>query len=111
MVTRVAGRPTRLTNSEPAVPVRRDRWSHRLRREYGDPRGASIAAFLGAVGMASGYIASTAVGAAALTGVVTFVVAYVVRLLVATALAPSAETNPGETSTAGQATTALRSGS
>ena len=108
LVTRVADAPTRRENNEP-TPVRRGPWSGRLRREFGDPWGVSIAIFFGAVGMASGYVASTAVGAAALTGVVTFVVVYVVRLLVAAALVTSTEPDPGEASTADKATL-LRSG-
>ncbi|MFI2652325.1 serine/threonine-protein kinase [Micromonospora fulviviridis] len=108
-VTRVTGAPAPRENREPTAPVRRGPWSGRLRRELGDPWGVSIAIFLGAVGIASGYVASAAVDAAALTGVVTFVVVYVVRLLVAAALAPSTGPDPGEASTPDQTTTVLRS--
>ncbi|WP_320067004.1 serine/threonine protein kinase [Micromonospora sp. RTGN7] len=64
----------------------RDTWSRRLRQQYADAWGISAAIFLGAVGAAAGYVASTAVGTAAGVGAVTFAVVYGVRLLVATAL-------------------------
>ncbi|MGC4805867.1 protein kinase domain-containing protein [Micromonospora sp. DT233] len=64
----------------------RDTWSARLRRQWADAWGISTAIFLGAVGAATGYVASTAVGTAAGIGAVTFVVVYGVRLLVASAL-------------------------
>ncbi|MFC8850584.1 MULTISPECIES: protein kinase [unclassified Micromonospora] len=70
--------------------ARPERWSRRLRREYADPWGISTAIFLGAVGAAVGYVASTAVPTAAGVGAVTFAVVYGVRLLVATALPPAA---------------------
>ncbi|MEH0842354.1 protein kinase [Micromonospora sp. CPCC 205711] len=66
-------------------------WTSRLRRQYADPWGTSVAIFLGAVGAAAGYVASTAVATAAAVGVVTFVVVYGVRLLVATTLTPMVE--------------------
>jgi serine/threonine protein kinase len=75
--------PTR-AGEEPGTA--RDTWPRRLRREYADPWGVSAAIFLGAVGGAAGYVASTAVGTAAAVGAVTFVVVYGVRLVVATAL-------------------------
>ncbi|MFD2765856.1 serine/threonine-protein kinase [Micromonospora eburnea] len=62
-------------------------WGWRLRRESVDAGGISIAIFLGSVGAAAGYVASSAVGKAAAAGAATFVVVYVVRLLVAAALA------------------------
>ncbi|MEU8261705.1 serine/threonine-protein kinase [Micromonospora sp. NPDC048999] len=62
-------------------------WGRRLRRESVDAWGISIAIFLGFVGAAAGYVASTEVGAAVAAGAATFVVVYVVRLLVAAALA------------------------
>ncbi|MEU7753018.1 protein kinase [Micromonospora sp. NPDC049171] len=58
----------------------------RLRREAPDAWGISTALFLGSVGAAAGYVASSAVGPAAAVGAVAFVVVYLVRLLVATAL-------------------------
>ncbi|OON28662.1 MULTISPECIES: serine/threonine-protein kinase [unclassified Micromonospora] len=70
--------------------VRPERWPRRLRREATDAWGVSTAIFLGAVGAAVGYVASTAVGTAAGVGAVTFVVVYGVRLLLATALPPAA---------------------
>ncbi|MFF3854852.1 protein kinase [Micromonospora sp. NPDC002575] len=70
--------------------ARPERWPRRLRRESTDAWGVSTAIFLGAVGAAVGYVASTAVGTAAGVGAATFVVVYGVRLLVATALPPAA---------------------
>ncbi|MFG1891384.1 protein kinase [Micromonospora sp. NPDC049051] len=61
-------------------------WGRRLRRESVDAGGVSIAIFLGSVGAAAGYVASSAVDVAAATGAIAFVVVYVVRLLVAAAL-------------------------
>ncbi|MFG1917548.1 protein kinase [Micromonospora sp. NPDC048898] len=58
----------------------------RLRREAPDAWGISTALFLGSVGAAAGYVASSEVGPAAAVGAVAFVVVYLVRLLVATAL-------------------------
>ncbi|MFG2051423.1 protein kinase [Micromonospora sp. NPDC048935] len=58
----------------------------RLRREAPDAWGISTALFLGSVGAAAGYVASSAVVPAAAVGAVAFVVVYLVRLLVATAL-------------------------
>ncbi|MEH0974816.1 protein kinase [Micromonospora sp. CPCC 205546] len=69
----------------PSEP-RDDGWGRRLRREAVDAGGISTAIFLGSVGAAAGYVASSAVDAAAATGASTFVVVYTVRLLVATAL-------------------------
>ncbi|MEK8104147.1 hypothetical protein NKG94_01605 [Micromonospora sp. M12] len=60
--------------------------SRRLRSEAGDAWGISTALFLGSAGAAAGYVASSAVGPAAASGAVTFVVVYLVRLLVATAV-------------------------
>ncbi|MGW0436581.1 protein kinase domain-containing protein [Micromonospora sp. NPDC003197] len=76
-------------------PVRRNTWSRRLRREYADGWGISTAIFLGMVGTAAGYAASVEVGTAAIAGVVTFVVVYGVRVLVATALGDRPEADPG----------------
>ncbi|WP_157547916.1 serine/threonine-protein kinase [Micromonospora sp. ATCC 39149] len=64
----------------------REGWSRRLRREYADAWGISTAIFLGAVGGAVGYVASTAVDTAVGVAAVTFVVVYGVRLVAATAL-------------------------
>ncbi|RLK25976.1 serine/threonine protein kinase [Micromonospora sp. M71_S20] len=61
-------------------------WGRRLRRESTDAWGISTAIFLGSVGAAAGYVASSTVDAAAAAGATTFVVVYAVRLLVATAL-------------------------
>ncbi|MGC4878982.1 serine/threonine-protein kinase [Micromonospora sp. DT43] len=58
----------------------------RLRGEALDAWGISTALFLGSAGAAAGYVASSAVGPAAASGAVTFVVVYLVRLLVATAV-------------------------
>ncbi|CCH19675.1 serine/threonine-protein kinase [Micromonospora lupini] len=58
----------------------------RLRGEALDAWGISTALFLGSAGSAAGYVASSAVGPAAAAGAVTFVVVYLVRLLVATAV-------------------------
>ncbi|MEV0806742.1 serine/threonine-protein kinase [Micromonospora sp. NPDC050200] len=74
-----------------AGPARPDGWARRLRRQYADPWGVSTAIFLGSVGAAAGYVASTAVGTATAVGAVTFVVVYGVRLLVAAALTTAAE--------------------
>ncbi|WFE93906.1 serine/threonine-protein kinase [Micromonospora sp. WMMD987] len=68
----------------------RDSFGRRLRRQWADPWGVSTAIFLGALGTAAGYVATTAVGTAAAVGSVTLVVVYGVRLLVAAALPPSA---------------------
>ncbi|MEV4827566.1 serine/threonine-protein kinase [Micromonospora sp. NPDC049257] len=84
--------PTRTTTDRPAPvtpPARRDGFGRRLRRQWTDPWGMSLAIFLGAVGFAAGYVASTAVGTAAAVGALTLVVVYGVRLLVAAALTPS----------------------
>ncbi|MEU8024916.1 protein kinase [Micromonospora haikouensis] len=75
--------------------ARPERWPRRLRREATDAWGVSTAIFLGAVGAAVGYVASTAVGTAAGVGAVTFVVVYGVRLLLATALPPAAPPREG----------------
>ncbi|MGC4789381.1 protein kinase domain-containing protein [Micromonospora sp. DT178] len=61
-------------------------WGRRLRRESTDAWGISTAIFLGSVGAAAGYVASSAVDGAAAAGATTFVVVYAVRLLVATVL-------------------------
>ncbi|GAB3078885.1 serine/threonine-protein kinase [Micromonospora schwarzwaldensis] len=58
----------------------------RLRREALDAWGISTALFLGSAGAAAGYVASSAIGPAAAAGAVAFVVVYLVRLLVATAV-------------------------
>ncbi|MFI9640027.1 protein kinase [Micromonospora sp. NPDC051925] len=90
-VTLMANRPT---PDRPATaaspPARPDGFARRMRRQWADPWGMSTAIFLGSVGAAAGYVATTAVGTAAAVGSVTLVVVYGVRLLVATALTPSA---------------------
>ncbi|WP_089156281.1 serine/threonine-protein kinase [Micromonospora sp. NBS 11-29] len=58
----------------------------RLRHEAVDAWGISTALFLGSAGAAAGYVASSAPGPAAAAGAAAFVVVYLVRLLVATAL-------------------------
>ncbi|MEU9508891.1 serine/threonine-protein kinase [Micromonospora sp. NPDC048170] len=77
-----ASAPGTVVPSDPAG----DGWGRRLRRESIDAWGISIAIFLGSVGAAAGYVASTAVDVAAATGAATFVVVYVVRLLMASVL-------------------------
>ncbi|SCL28376.1 serine/threonine-protein kinase [Micromonospora inyonensis] len=99
-------RPTVATRPEPTVPPQArpssldrpaaplpDRhapvdggWGRRLRREAGDAWGISTAIFLAAVGGATGYVASSTVAAALAAGTATFVVVYLVRMLVAVAL-------------------------
>ncbi|WP_326563889.1 serine/threonine-protein kinase [Micromonospora peucetia] len=60
-------------------------WGRRLGRESVDAGGISIAIFLGSVGAAAGYVASSAADVAAATGAITFIVVYLVRLLLASA--------------------------
>ncbi|MEU7933797.1 serine/threonine-protein kinase [Micromonospora echinofusca] len=87
--------PTRGAQSRSADPAPADQagggWARRLRRESVDAWGISTAIFLGSVGAAAGYVASSGVGVAAATGASTFGVVYVVRLLVAVALGERAE--------------------
>ncbi|MEW2378994.1 protein kinase [Micromonospora sp. NPDC047812] len=82
--------PVRHQQSPSAATVPADQaeggWGRRLRRESTDAWGISTAIFLGSVGAAAGYVASSAVDGAAAAGATTFVVVYAVRLLVATAL-------------------------
>ncbi|MFY1681429.1 serine/threonine-protein kinase [Micromonospora sp. WMMD730] len=75
----------------PATPTAaaRDGFGRRLRRQWADPWGMSLAFLLGAVGFATGYVASTDMGTAAAVGLLALVVVYGVRLLVAAALTPS----------------------
>ncbi|GLY25199.1 serine/threonine-protein kinase [Micromonospora sp. NBRC 101691] len=61
-------------------------WGRRLRHEAGDAWGISTAIFLGAVGGAAGYVASSEVTTAVAAGTATFVVVYLVRMLLAVAL-------------------------
>ncbi|SCL26225.1 Serine/threonine protein kinase [Micromonospora pallida] len=61
-------------------------WGRRFRREAVDAWGVSTAIFLGSVGAAAGYVASSAVNMAVATGAATFVVVYLVRLVIAMAL-------------------------
>ncbi|MER7586306.1 protein kinase [Micromonospora sp. NPDC127501] len=82
----VQTQPTHLPPTEPGVGAEGGGASRRLRSEAFDAWGISTALFLGSVGAAAGYVASSAVGPAAAVGAVAFVVVYVVRLLVATAL-------------------------
>jgi len=70
----------------PSSP-KRDPWPRRLRAELGDPWGVSAAIFLGAVGAAVGYAASTAISVGAVIGFVTFLVVYTIRVLTAAAVA------------------------
>ena len=90
------------------APARRDGFGRRLRREWADPWGSSTAIFLGALGGATGYVASTAVGTAAAVGSLTLVVVYGVRLLVAAALTPSAAPDGPPPQPAGQSVPAPR---
>ncbi|RAO37682.1 Non-specific serine/threonine protein kinase [Micromonospora saelicesensis] len=82
----VQTRPAHLPATEQGVGAEGGGASRRLRSEALDAWGISTALFLGSVGAAAGYVASSAVGPAAAVGAVTFVVVYLVRLLVATAL-------------------------
>ncbi|WP_329012074.1 protein kinase [Micromonospora rifamycinica] len=101
--------PGRTTTDRPATdrpaaaatpPAGRDGFGRRLRQQWTDPWGVSTAIFLGSLGSAAGYVATTAVGTAAAVGSVTLVVVYGVRLLVAAALTPSAA-EPGRSEPAG----------
>lgn len=80
----VQTQPAHLPATEPGV--RAEEGGASLRSEAFDAWGISTALFLGSVGAAAGYVASSAVGPAAAVGAVAFVVVYLVRLLVATAL-------------------------
>ncbi|MEU4475629.1 serine/threonine-protein kinase [Micromonospora sp. NPDC023888] len=87
----VATRPAHLPVTEPGVGSGDGGAGpggalRRLRSEAPDAWGISTALFLGSVGAAAGYVASSAVGPAAAVGAVAFVVVYLVRLLVATAV-------------------------
>ncbi|MER5338116.1 serine/threonine-protein kinase [Micromonospora sp. NPDC002717] len=94
--TRVAPRQARPTPPDQPPPSTSDApaassrpvegWGRRLRRESVEPWGVSTAIVLGSGGAAAGYVASSTVGVAAAMGTATFVVVYLVRLLVATAL-------------------------
>ncbi|WFE36425.1 serine/threonine-protein kinase [Micromonospora sp. WMMD975] len=82
-------RPTRPAHppvTEPGVGAGPDGAVRRLRDEALDAWGISTALFLGSAGAAAGYVASSAIGPAAAAGAVAFVVVYLVRLLVATAV-------------------------
>ncbi|WP_194823722.1 hypothetical protein, partial [Micromonospora sp. S-DT3-3-22] len=81
--------PPAATERPATPPAARDGFGRRLRRQWADPWGMSLAIFLGAVGFATGYVASTDVGTAAAVGLLALVVVYGVRLLVAAALTPS----------------------
>ncbi|MER7420637.1 serine/threonine-protein kinase [Micromonospora peucetia] len=78
------GTPATDTVVVPPAPAG-EGWGRRLGRESVDAGGISIAIFLGSVGAAAGYVASTAAAVAAVTGATTFIVVYLVRLLVASA--------------------------
>ncbi|MCG5436248.1 serine/threonine-protein kinase [Micromonospora foliorum] len=78
--------PAHLQVTEPGVRAGGGGAWRRLRGEALDAWGISTALFLGSVGAAAGYVASSAVGPAAAVGAVAFVVVYLVRLLVATAI-------------------------
>ncbi|MEU7575565.1 serine/threonine-protein kinase [Micromonospora sp. NPDC049240] len=82
----VATQPAHLPVREPGVGAGPDGALRRLRREALDAWGISTALFLGSAGAAAGYVGSSAIGPAAAVGAVAFVVVYLVRLLVATAL-------------------------
>ncbi|MBQ1017052.1 protein kinase [Micromonospora sp. D93] len=82
----VTTQPAHLPVTEPEAGAGGDGAMRRLRREAADAWGISTALFLGSVGAAAGYVASSAVGPAAAVGAVAFVVVYLVRLLVATAI-------------------------
>lgn len=78
--------PAYLPATEPGVGAGSGGALRRLRREALDAWGISTALFLGSAGAAAGYVASSAIGPAAAVGAVAFVVVYLVRLLVATAV-------------------------
>ncbi|MEE3920912.1 serine/threonine-protein kinase [Micromonospora sp. BRA006-A] len=78
--------PAYLPATEPGVSNGSGGALRRLRREALDAWGISTALFLGSAGAAAGYVASSAIGPAAAAGAVAFVVVYLVRLLVATAV-------------------------
>ncbi|MBG6064775.1 serine/threonine-protein kinase [Micromonospora ureilytica] len=82
----VTTQPAHLPVTEPEAGAGGDGATRRLRREAADAWGISTALFLGSVGAAAGYVASSAVGPATAVGAVAFVVVYLVRLLVATAV-------------------------
>ncbi|MEV0940746.1 serine/threonine-protein kinase [Micromonospora wenchangensis] len=84
-----AATPPAATDRPATPPAARDGFGRRLRRQWADPWGMSLAFLLGAVGFATGYVASTDVGTAAAVGLLALVVVYGVRLLVAAALTPS----------------------
>jgi eukaryotic-like serine/threonine-protein kinase len=65
-----------------------------LREEAGDAWAISAAIFLGALGGAAGYVASTAPGPAMTVGAATFAVVYLVRLLLAVRLQRSGSAAP-----------------
>ncbi|MFG3698605.1 protein kinase [Micromonospora sp. NPDC047620] len=102
--TRVAPRQTRptppdqppaSTSDTPAASSRPgEGWGRRLRRESVDAWGVSTAIVLGSGGAAAGYVASSTVGVAAAVGTATFVVVYLVRVLVATALGSDPSDRP-----------------
>ncbi|MEU1587068.1 serine/threonine-protein kinase [Micromonospora sp. NPDC005710] len=83
--------PAHAPMTQPAGGAGGDGVLRRLRREAPDAWGISTALFLGAVGAATGYVASSAVVPAAAVGAVAFVVVYLVRLLVATAVGRRSE--------------------
>ncbi|WP_433261684.1 protein kinase domain-containing protein [Micromonospora vinacea] len=82
----VQTQPAHLPVTEPEVRAEGGGALRRLRGEALDAWGISTALFLGSVGAAAGYVASSAVGPAVAVGAVAFVVVYLVRLLVATAV-------------------------
>ncbi|MBC8993947.1 serine/threonine-protein kinase [Micromonospora chalcea] len=83
---RMTTQPAYLPATEPGVGAGSGGALRRLRREALDAWGISTALFLGSAGAAAGYVASSAIGPAAAVGAVAFVVVYLVRLLVATAV-------------------------
>ncbi|MEU4532312.1 protein kinase [Micromonospora ureilytica] len=82
----VTTQPAHPPATEPEAGAGGDGATRRLRREAADAWGISTALFLGSVGAATGYVASSAIGPATAVGAVAFVVVYLVRLLVATAI-------------------------
>ncbi|WP_405093803.1 serine/threonine protein kinase [Micromonospora sp. NBC_01392] len=82
----MATQPAQPPVTEPGVGAGADGALRRLRREALDAWGISTALFLGSAGAAAGYVASSAIGPAAAVGAGAFVVVYLVRLLIATAL-------------------------
>ncbi|WP_436760216.1 caspase, EACC1-associated type [Streptosporangium sp. V21-05] len=79
-------RPPGAAEKRPRDDASADTWRHRVRREYKDPLAVSMAVFLGSVGGATIYGSSKTAATGLAVGVLTFVVMYGVRLLLAVTL-------------------------